>query len=78
MNTKTCLDCRYYVMAGGPETGRTSFDFCQKKQKSLPTAAFCFEDTCCATTSTYNTAAFSVFENIALKCEYFEKKQEGF
>ncbi|MDY6852306.1 MAG: hypothetical protein SV487_09590 [Thermodesulfobacteriota bacterium] len=71
---KTCLDCRHYSMAAGPDMGRTSLDYCEKKKEHLPTGAFCFNDTCCPTASNFNLGAFTVFEDIARDCAFYEKK----
>jgi len=70
---RTCLNCRYYSMNGGEESGRMSFDFCNKKKKNLPTAAFSFDDLCCSNTSNFNLKSFSLLEEIAKNCDYFEK-----
>ena len=71
---KSCLSCKYYSMKGGPERGRTSLDFCEKKGKYLPVSAFSFNDVCCTNTTSFNAGAFSCLEEIAEDCAYYEKK----
>jgi len=74
MEKKTCLNCTNYFMDSGEEIGRMSFDFCIKKQKPLPTAAFCFDDVCCPNGSYFNIRAFAHLEKIAEDCTIYEKK----
>jgi hypothetical protein len=71
---RTCLDCVGYSMDSGPEIGRTSLDYCEKRRQHLPTAAFCFDDLCCSTGSDYFGGAFSQLEAIAQECELYEHK----
>jgi hypothetical protein len=73
MEKKSCLNCKHYKMSDEEDRGRLSTDFCGKKGQSLPAAAFSFEDVCCGgTTSCFNLGAFSVLEETAEKCEYYE------
>jgi len=75
METRSCLSCKYYVMAGEEERGRTSLDFCTGKGKYLPTAAFSFNDVCCSGANLcFNAQAFSCLEEIAQECSYYQKK----
>jgi hypothetical protein len=72
---KSCLSCRYYLMEGEEERGRTSLDFCSRKGEYLPTAAFSFNDVCCSGVNLcFNPQAFSCLEEIAQECSYYEKK----
>jgi hypothetical protein len=68
------MTCAYYVMDSGEDAGRTSLDFCAKKQTDLPTSAFCFDDLCCTTGSQWNTRAFSLLEEIGSACTEYESK----
>jgi hypothetical protein len=71
---RNCITCAHYVMNSGEEAGRTSLDFCAKKQKDLPASAFCFEDLCCSTGCGWNMRAFSVLEEIGSACTDYEPK----
>lgn len=71
---KSCLSCKYYLMGGEEERGRTSFDFCTKKGENLPTAAFSFNDVCCGGAAcSFNPAAFRRLEEIAEVCQFYEE-----
>ncbi|MDY6880849.1 MAG: hypothetical protein V2J25_02320 [Desulfatiglans sp.] len=72
---KTCLDCEYYSMVSSRDMGRTSLDHCDKNKEYLPTAAFCFNDTCCPTASNFNVRAFTIFQDIAGDCIHYKKKE---
>jgi hypothetical protein len=63
-------------MAGSGEMGRMSFDFCEKKQRPLPTAAFCFDDVCCSNGSIYSMRTFEHLEKIAERCPTYEVIKE--
>ncbi|MHC1587809.1 MAG: hypothetical protein ACXQTX_05025, partial [Candidatus Syntropharchaeia archaeon] len=61
---RSCIKCKYYRIADDDMRGRTSFDYCEKKGQ-LPTAAFCFDDTCCSGSGqTYSTFSFACLEEI--------------
>lgn len=62
------------MMSDDEERGRTSFDFCVKKGEYLPTAAFSFNDVCCASGACFNMQAFSCLEETAKECEHYEEK----
>lgn len=75
MRTKTCLECRYYLMSGEEERGRTSLDFCTEKGQYLPVAAFSFNDVCCGNMCCFATGPFLCLEEIAEACNHYEKRR---
>jgi hypothetical protein len=78
MEKKSCLNCKHYEMSAQEDRGRLSTDFCRKKGQHLLAAAFSFEDVCCGgTTSCFNRGAFSVLEETAEECSYYEPARES-